>query len=295
MIWRAFLAVLILLPVQSAFAAPYDLMSLVQPPYQYLPPTQVQGDQYIVSSPDVADVASPDQIAAELGYSARKKIKAPTDARLQILIDKANRYQKSNGSKTGQTLEMYLDGFLVGKYNASTGRETRELAKSGRRYFSSTPRGTYGIYNRRIRHWSNTWKAWMPYSQFLVGGIAIHATTPDHYKELGKRASGGCIRLTLKNAKTLWDLVKTVGVAHTSITIFDSTKDYNWMTVMSDQSDDSIEVPAKPVKKAATVTPSQPTTQLTSEPSPQLHQRAQDPYYNDQMFMPLPDRFNGIY
>lgn len=229
MMWRALIAALIILPAQVAFAFDPDFS---KPIFS----SQERADQYISSSADIADVASPDQVAAELGYAPNARVKAPSKARLQILIDKAVRHQKESGSKTGQTLEMYLDGILIGKYNVSTGREQRELAKSGRRYFSSTPTGTYGIYHRNPRHWSRTWKAWMPYSQFLVGGIAIHATTPDHYNELGSRASGGCIRLTNKNAKTLWDLVNMVGAKNTSVTIFDSTKQFNWMTEMSGNS-----------------------------------------------------------
>lgn len=47
----------------------------------------------------------------------------------------------------------------------------------------------------------------MPYSIFFNGGIALHGTTWDHYKELGQKDSGGCSRLYVPNAIQLWNYV----------------------------------------------------------------------------------------
>lgn len=47
----------------------------------------------------------------------------------------------------------------------------------------------------------------MPYSIFFNGGIALHGTTWDHYKELGIKDSGGCSRLYVPNAIQLWNYV----------------------------------------------------------------------------------------
>ena len=185
----------------------------------------------LYDAPDISDQASPGQVAEEFGYSARSRVQAPTNARLQILIDKSVR---SSSSPTGQTMEIYLDGYLYYVFDVSTGREKREMPKSGRGYFSKTPTGTYGIYNRRKRHWSRTWRAWMPNAQFIIGGIAIHATSEEHYRELGTRASGGCIRLRLDDSKAVWDLVNEVGVVNTAVTVFDSSRGQrNWMFEMS--------------------------------------------------------------
>jgi hypothetical protein len=95
----------------------------------------------------------------------------------------------------------------------STGRERNEVAKSGRHYFSSTPTGFYYPFDLVRKHWSKTWEAWMEWSIFFNGGIAIHATTPNHYPALGKRDSGGCVRLRRENALTLWTLLEQAGKA----------------------------------------------------------------------------------
>lgn len=51
----------------------------------------------------------------------------------------------------------------------------------------------------------------MPHAVFFVGGVAIHAST--HINQLGKRASGGCVRLAPENAKIFYDLVNSAGIA----------------------------------------------------------------------------------
>lgn len=53
----------------------------------------------------------------------------------------------------------------------------------------------------------------MPWAVFFNGGIALHATTKAHYPELGKRASGGCVRFKYENAKTVYGLIKDAGKA----------------------------------------------------------------------------------
>jgi hypothetical protein len=86
-------------------------------------------------------------------------------------------------------------------------------------------------------HRSKTWDADMPYSLFFNGGIALHATYPKYYPSLGlptgaaykdasgktqiASGSGGCVRLTMEDAKTLFDLVTQYKRANTVVIVRD--------------------------------------------------------------------------
>lgn len=98
------------------------------------------------------------------------------------------------------------------RWLTSTGRERQE------RYFTTTPTGIYKLdAGRFYRHYAS--RVWdgvpMPFAMFLdfgyasgrVSGIAIHGT--NSRRNLGRRASGGCIRLAMENARFLFYLIKT--------------------------------------------------------------------------------------
>jgi lipoprotein-anchoring transpeptidase ErfK/SrfK len=121
-------------------------------------------------------------------------------------------------------MQVYLDGQLIHNFLVSTGRETPEIAKSGRQYFSATPTGKFRIDSRYKNYESKTWLAPMPYAQFFNGGIAIHATVKSHYAALGSRDSGGCVRLHLDNAKIVWNLVDQVGKQNVLIEVVDNSR-----------------------------------------------------------------------
>jgi|GEM_PF-1292255 Uncharacterized protein conserved in bacteria len=110
-----------------------------------------------------------------------------------------------------QQMWVYQQGVLTHSFLVSTGRERWETAKSGRYYFTGTPVGWYQPQRLIRKHYSETWEAYMEYAVFFVGGVALHATTPDHYKELGRRASGGCVRLHKDNAFIIFNLVTSEG------------------------------------------------------------------------------------
>jgi hypothetical protein len=118
---------------------------------------------------------------------------------------------KHENAITGQKMQVYHRGALKWEFDVSTGREKWEDAKSGRRYFSVTSVGWFAPIQMFEKYHSKTWLADMNNSIFFNGGLALHATTPDHFKALGKRDSGGCVRLHPKNAKLLFDLVKAEG------------------------------------------------------------------------------------
>lgn len=169
-----------------------------------------------------ADLMSPEELFEErsldldfdFGFDREFRTK-DTKARLYILVDKAVK----GTSPTAQTMQVYLDGQMIYTFLVSTGRETPEIAKSGRQYVSVTPTGRFRIDSRYKNYVSKTWQAPMPYAQFFNGGIAIHATVRSHYAALGSRDSGGCVRLHNDNAKIMWDLVDLVGKANVLIEV----------------------------------------------------------------------------
>nr|WP_295903938.1 L,D-transpeptidase [uncultured Bdellovibrio sp.] len=110
-----------------------------------------------------------------------------------------------------QRMKVYEYGKLVAEWKTSTGRERWETAKSGRTYFTGTPTGYYYPYELIRNGWSETWDAPMDFSVFFNGGVAVHATTSNHYSELGYRASGGCVRLHRNNASYIYERILQEG------------------------------------------------------------------------------------
>jgi lipoprotein-anchoring transpeptidase ErfK/SrfK len=113
--------------------------------------------------------------------------------------------------KSEQKLYLYVDQQLVNTWLVSTGDTSHEtplldLHPNGRIYdkYSSTkfPGGDYnGLGN-------------MPYAIFLYNGFAIHGTPQGNWKNLGKKASHGCIRSHPDNAKLFNRLVRQHGIAN---------------------------------------------------------------------------------
>ena len=128
---------------------------------------------------------------------------------------------KSNQGSTAQVMKVYVDGialldsFGTEDWKISSGREKREKAKNGDVYNTTTPVGYFRPQRLELLHESKKWKAEMPHAVFFYGGIATHATT--HIHDLGKRASGGCVRLHPKNAKKFYDLIHAMGIAEVTL------------------------------------------------------------------------------
>ena len=70
-----------------------------------------------------------------------------------------------------------------------------------------------------IDHYSDEYdNAPMPYSIFFTQtGNAIHGTYEQ--RNLGRAVSHGCVRLSVKNAATLWNLVKQEKMANTKVVL----------------------------------------------------------------------------
>ena len=91
------------------------------------------------------------------------------------------------------------------------------VTTGGRGY--DTPSGTFKPFRMEIDHYSEEWdNAPMPYSIFFTQtGNAIHGTYEQ--RNLGRAVSHGCVRLSVKNAATLWGLVKHEKMANTKVVL----------------------------------------------------------------------------
>jgi lipoprotein-anchoring transpeptidase ErfK/SrfK len=77
-----------------------------------------------------------------------------------------------------------------------------------------TPTGTYRIYGRATREWSDPYQVWLPYWQAFNGGIGFHETTT--YIHNGAIGSHGCVNLLHADAVSLWKL----GSVGTTVKVF---------------------------------------------------------------------------
>ncbi len=112
-----------------------------------------------------------------------------------------------NVDKTAQRMQVVIDGRPVYDWPVSTGR-------SG----YTTPSGTFRPFRMDIDHRSQEWNdAPMPYSIFFKGGTAVHGTYEQNH--LGHAVSHGCVRLSVANAATLWNLVKQEDMANTTVVV----------------------------------------------------------------------------
>lgn len=106
-----------------------------------------------------------------------------------------------------QTMVVSVDGVVHHVWRVSTGR-------SGWR----TPTGTFRPQSMQVRHFSTLFNgAPMPYSIFFHGHFAVHGT--NEIRNLGRRASHGCVRLHPVNARTLFELIKGTGPRNARIVV----------------------------------------------------------------------------
>jgi lipoprotein-anchoring transpeptidase ErfK/SrfK len=110
-------------------------------------------------------------------------------------------------SKPTQIMTVTVDGHMRYRWRVSTGAT-----------HYSTPDGSYTPFRMELMHYSREWdNAGMPHAIFFTQrGHSIHGS--DH-PGLGTAVSHGCVRLTLSNAATLYQLVKSVGMAKTKVVV----------------------------------------------------------------------------
>jgi hypothetical protein len=120
----------------------------------------------------------------------------PACANILIQIDKPT-----------QTMTVWVDGAVRYRWRVSTGATG-----------FSTPPGSYTAFRMEVMHHSQEWdNAGMPHSIFFTQrGHAIHGS---NHPGLGTPVSHGCVRLTLTNAATLYQLVGARGLAETKVVV----------------------------------------------------------------------------
>ncbi|SDN46910.1 L,D-transpeptidase catalytic domain [Methylobacterium phyllostachyos] len=123
----------------------------------------------------------------------------PASASADVLI---------NVDKSAQRMEVTVDGQPRYSWPVSTGVESHD-----------TPSGSYRPFRMERTHFSKEWDdAPMPFAMFFTNqGHAIHGT--NHVRNLGRAASHGCVRLSVRNAATLFNLVKAEGMGRTRVVI----------------------------------------------------------------------------
>lgn len=130
----------------------------------------------------------------------------------------------SKGARGAAAQRLYVfrkekngDLALIYDWVASTGRERYEISPQGKRAFTATPGGLYQLDPKRMyrRYRSRAWSGPMPYAMFfdweqqgIPSGVAIHGTIGSGVARLGRRASAGCIHVSLPNARRLFDLIR---------------------------------------------------------------------------------------
>lgn len=101
---------------------------------------------------------------------------------------------------------------LTDRWLVSTGREAQE------QYFTTTPSGFFMLDPHRFirRAYSAQWNgSSMPNAMFFnysyrdrMSGYAIHGILPNYNRYLGRRASGGCVRLSYDHSTALFNRVQ---------------------------------------------------------------------------------------
>lgn len=108
--------------------------------------------------------------------------------------------------KAAQRMAVIVDGVNSYTWPVSTG------LGGGPRSGVYTPQRLERKWNSRKYNWAP-----MPYAVFFHEGYAIHGTT--HVKQLGRRASKGCVRLHPANAAVLFALIQKRGMKSTRIVV----------------------------------------------------------------------------
>ncbi len=131
-----------------------------------------------------------------------------------IMIDKA----KQGTSLNAQRLRVYSydpeeqELTFVARWRISTGAETPKANAHGNVRPRTTLKGYYRPQVLDPDAYSHSWDGPMIYSLFYDHPrYAIHGTESYNYFKLGRRASGGCTRLTAMNARKLFSMVDELG------------------------------------------------------------------------------------
>jgi hypothetical protein len=139
------------------------------------------------------------RLIVPLGIAALMSLASAQAAHANLLI---------HIDKSTQRMAVTVDGKPLYDWPVSTGRRGYD-----------TPGGSFKPFRMDIDHHSDEFDdAPMPYSVFFTRtGTAVHGTFEQRH--LGHAVSHGCVRLSVKNAATLWQLVKHEKMANTTVVV----------------------------------------------------------------------------
>ena len=162
--------------------------------------------------------------------------------------------------KSLQRMTVTVDGKRLYDWPVSTG---------GGGY--DTPSGTFKPFRMEIDHYSDEYdNAPMPNSIFFTQtGNAIHGT--NEQRNLGRPVSHGCVRLSVKNAAALWELVKQQKMANTTVVLSGTIRDAGPPAVARSQPTPL--TPEEPLDASVPLAADNPSN---GAPSPQYQRRYED-------------------
>jgi hypothetical protein len=186
-----------------------------------------------VPLPPQAAAPDPATLAEEAGRVATR-LSGKVPSALVPYFDTFIYVSKAAGGPWGQRLFLFhknADGTLAleQSFSVSTGREKSE------QYFTATPTGLFELDVHRFFPMARSAKwndAAMPWAMFLnyayrtkMAGVALHAAIGGHeLAMMGRRASGGCVRLPLAKANLLYHRFLREEQGQVPVFTFDDTR-----------------------------------------------------------------------
>lgn len=180
------------------------------------------------------DVAPDPALIAEQAGRVAQRIADKVPAALTPYFDTYIYVSKAAGGPLGQRLFLFHkngDGTLAFEesFAVSTGRERSE------QYFTATPTGIFELDVHRFFPMARSAKwddARMPWAMFLnysyrekMAGVALHAAIGAHeLAMIGRRASGGCVRLPLAKANRLYHRFLSEARGQVPVLAFDDAR-----------------------------------------------------------------------
>lgn len=111
----------------------------------------------------------------------------------------------------GKTIVADLTHMRLSLYEDATPVESFAILAKGRDdTFWQTPRGSYVVQTKEIRHFSPIANTWMPYSVQFYGNFFIHGwPTSSDGRDVASDNLNGCIRLSTDDAEKVYDFSST--------------------------------------------------------------------------------------
>jgi lipoprotein-anchoring transpeptidase ErfK/SrfK len=123
------------------------------------------------------------------------------DATTASALATADRPHPIEAATTGRSIEVLLDRQVL--LAIQNGRVVRTIDVSTGKPSTPTPTGTFDVYGKYPRWWSQPFSEWLLWAAPFNAGIAIHefASVPAH------AASHGCVRVTAADAHWVYNFV----------------------------------------------------------------------------------------